>query len=227
MRWARTVGWRPGRPTWRVAVGFMAGAALFALGSVPFYSQTLPPRTVGITFVVGAVFFTLAAAGQLQLETTAHPPGGGRLLLRLTWWAAAVQLVGTLLFNVSTTNAMLANLDVHETNRLVWAPDLFGSAAFLVASWLAWRAVCPSSAWCRRPADPDWWMALLNGVGSILFGLSAIGAVTLPTTGDVLNLTLVNSTTALGAACFFLGAWLMLPEQPRPHAAAPRDRRAA
>jgi hypothetical protein len=41
--------------------------------------------------------------------------------------------------------------------------------------------------------------------------LAAIGAFTLPTNGNVVNLTLVNTGTFLGAACFFLGGYLLLP----------------
>jgi len=33
---------------------------------------------------------------------------------------------------------MFKGLSTEQTNRLVWAPDFFGSIAFLVASHLAW-----------------------------------------------------------------------------------------
>ena len=42
-----------------------SGSFLFALGSFPPYAQLVDPGTVGITFVVGSVFFTCAAVGQL------------------------------------------------------------------------------------------------------------------------------------------------------------------
>lgn len=51
--------------------------------------------------------------------------------------------------------------------------------------------------------------------------LSAIASVTLPTTGEFLNLTLVNSGTFLGAVCFFAGAYLLFPPAP----ALPRTHR--
>ena len=127
-----------------------------------------------------------------------------------SWWASLVQLVGTVLFNVSTFDALLDGLSTEETNRLVWAPDLFGSIAFLVASWLGWRVVC-TTWWCVRRGDTEWSMAAWNGVGSVLFMVSAVASVTLPTTGETLNLTLVNSGTFLGAVCFIAGAWLLLP----------------
>ena len=89
--------------------------------------------------------------------------------------------------------------------RLLW---LFGSIAFLIASHLAWQFVC-QRLWRVHPEDADWWVSALNYVGSIFFMLSAIAAFTLETTGEVLNLTIVNSGTFLGAVCFFVGAYLL------------------
>jgi hypothetical protein len=188
---------------WRVAVLFMIGSFLFALGSFPLYAQNVDPGTVGITFVVGSVFFTSAAGSQLLQTTRA---GESRLLIR----SCQVQLVGTFLFNISTVDAMLESLDTEQTNRLVWAPDMFGSVAFLIASHLAWLAVC-HGLWAVRRDDADWWMAALNYVGSIFFMLSAIASVTLTTTGEMLNTTMVNLGTFVGAVCFFVGACLLLP----------------
>ena len=187
----------------RVAVLFMVGSSLFALGAFPVYAQNVDPGTVGITFVVGSAFFTSAAAGQLAI---ARRTRADHLLVR----SAQVQFVGTVLFNVSTVAAMLASLDTEQTNRLVWAPDMFGSVAFLVASHLAWLAVC-RSAWCVRRDDVDWWVAVLNYTGSGFFMLSAIASFTLRTTGETLNTALVNSGTCLGAICFLAGAYLLLP----------------
>jgi hypothetical protein len=188
---------------WRVAVLFMIGSFLFALGSFPLYAQNVDPGTVGVTFVIGSVFFTSAAGGQLLQATRA---GDGRLVVR----SCQVQLVGTLLFNISTVDAMLESLDTEQTNRLVWAPDMFGSVAFLIASHLAWLAVC-HRLWAVRRDDVAWWMAALNYVGSIFFILSAIASVTLTTTGEMLNTTMVNLGTFVGAVCFFVGACLLLP----------------
>ena len=56
-------------------------------------------------------------------------------------------------------------------------------------------------------------MAALNYVGSIFFMLSALGAYTLSTTGDMVNITWVNAGTFVGAVCFFLGAYLLLPRR--------------
>ena len=60
-------------------------------------------------------------------------------------------------------------------------------------------------------------MAALNYVGSVFFMASAIASLVLPTTGDAVNTVVVNAGTFLGAVCFFVGAYLLLPER-APHA---------
>jgi hypothetical protein len=210
MQWRRVLGWDLGNLGWRVAYLFMVGSLLFALGSFPLYGQTVDPRAVGLTFVAGSVFFTSAAVGQLleTIRTRSSEHGVDRLLLG----SAAVQLVGTILFNINTVDAMVETFDTQQTNRLVWGPDMFGSIAFLVASHLAWLAVC-HRLWCVRRDDGDWWVAAVNYLGSIFFMLAAIASFTLKTTGDLLNTTVVNSGTFLGALCFLAGAYLTLPAQ--------------
>jgi hypothetical protein len=208
MRWRRRLGGDAGSLGWWVAWLFMVGAFLFALGSFPPYGQTVDPTAVGITFVAGSVFFTSAAASQLAQTVREH---GDRLLV----WACGVQLVGTLLFNLNTIHALNDSLDAQEANRLVWGPDFFGSIAFLVASHLAWIVVC-HGLWRVERDDPDWWAAALNYVGSIFFMLSALASFTLTTTDDELNTTIVNSGTFLGAVCFLVGAYVLLPAVAEP-----------
>ena len=58
-------------------------------------------------------------------------------------------------------------------------------------------------------------IAALNLVGSIFFGLSAIGAYVIPSTGELLDASLANSGTFLGAICFLVGAALLIPEAAR------------
>ncbi len=220
MHWRRSLTWDPHRLGWRTAVLFMVGSFLFALGSFPAYAQLVDPGTVGVTFVIGSIFFTTAGYHAflevINDDETAAPTEPDRFRFwewqphRTLWWAAIVQSIGTLFFNVNTIRAMFEGLDTEQTNRLVWAPDFFGSIAFLVASHLAWTFVC-GRLWCVRRDDADWWVAALNYVGSIFFMLSAIGAFTLQTTGEALDLTLVNLGTFAGAVCFFVGAYLLLP----------------
>jgi len=217
MHWRRQLTWSPHDLQWRIAVLFMVGSTLFALGSFPPYGRLVAPAVVGATFFAGSVFFTSAAYSQYFQVINGRDGGGSEERNRFwvwrprgkLWWATAVQFLGTLFFNINTLRAWVGNVDVGDVNRLVWAPDFFGSIAFLVASHFAWLDAC-GRVWCVDREDRDWWVAVLNYLGSIFFMLAAIGAYTLPTTGDIVNITWVNAGTFLGAVCFFLGAYLLL-----------------
>lgn len=189
---------------------FIIGSTCFALGSFPLFYNNTSALVVGITFFVGSIFFTSAGVTQLQDVT-----GGWRDWVQpqdKVWWATVVQFVGMLFFNVNTFRAAFGDVASDEVNRLIWAPDFFGSIAFLVASHLAWLAVC-GRLWCVRRTSADWWMAALNYLGSIFFMLSALGAFTLDTTGDLVNITWVNAGTFFGAVCFLIGAYLLFPQR--------------
>ncbi len=169
-------------------------------------------------FFVGSIFFT--TAGYLQYHEATNEgddlTGEGRTMRLLGmrsrsvgWWAAAVQLMGTLWFNVSTFNA-LRELSTRQEEALVWAPDAFGSVAFLVASALAIVEVCDRLL-CWKGESPAWRIAGINMIGSIAFGISAVAARIVPATGEVANATVANSFTFIGAVMFFVGALLLLP----------------
>ena len=194
---------------------FIVGSLLFGVGSFPPYSQLVDGRVVGFTFVVGGLFFTAGGySAFLQVINGGREAGApftfwawpSRTKL---WWAAFIQLVGALLFNVNTIDAMIATFAVEETNRLVWGPDMFGSIAFLVASHLFWVNVRGSRR--NETDDANWWAAMLNYTGSMFFLVSAIASFTLETTGETINITVVNSGTFLGATCFLIGSYLGLP----------------
>jgi YrhK-like protein len=198
-----------------IAGGFAVGSACFFIGPFPGFVQLVGPGADGVVFFAGSIFFTLAAGLELREATLRR---GGRWGADPSWWSAAIQFVGTLLFNISTFTAMQDGLSTTQQNRLVWAPDVFGSAAFLISGALAYRvATGPHLLPARR--DRDWTMAAVNLAGCVFFGISAIASYVVPSSGSVLDLAAANWTTALGAACFFAGALLLLPQ----HADAPRD----
>jgi hypothetical protein len=176
----------------RIGVLFMIGSACFAVASLPGASS-LSERAVGITYFVGSIFFTTAAFEQLR---TARGEGNE---VR----AAAIQFAGTLLFNLSTFAAMSDALSARKENLLVWSPDLFGSACFLVSSVMAELAVLHAVLQIRRSAT-------LNLIGSLAFGVSAIAAYVVPDTDELLNSSLATSTTLLGALCFFWAARILV-----------------
>lgn len=199
--------------------GFAVGSALFALG-VPLSLTSLPPVVSAWTYVAGSVFFTAAATLQFLTSRTHLAPEAepARRVLAvlarprtLDWTASAVQLVGTVAFNVTTVRAAIQlQGDAAVSTSAVWRPDAFGSVLFLVSSALA---MAPEIRWRRHrhARDRSWAIATLNLVGSVFFGLSAIGAYTPAGSSSVLSEAWSNTGTLLGALCFLVGGLLLIP----------------
>jgi hypothetical protein len=197
--------WAPDARAWWIGVLFMVGSACFAVGAAPGYVDLVGVKADGVTFFVGSLFFTSAAF--LQFREAAN----GTSLDR---WACGIQLAGTLFFNVSTGHALATNLSAAEIDQRVWRPDAFGSVCFLVASELALYAV--ARRWFSwRPRLTAWWIAMLNLVGSVAFGVSAVASFVIVDSGVVRNAQRANLGTFVGAVCFFVGAFLLLPERIR------------
>ena len=169
---------------------------------------------------ISSIFFTSAAT--LQLVESANADRGPadtarrfRLVTfeprRIDWWACAVQVAGTLFFNVTTFRALQTGLDSNEYDRLVWAPDAYGSICFLVSGYLAYVEV--SGGFASRPRRSlEWWIAAVNLLGCVAFGISAVAGYVIPSTGSAVDLARSNVFTAAGALCFLIGAVLLLPE---------------
>jgi hypothetical protein len=217
----RTVLWQPRTLGWWIAVLFAIGSFLFALGVVPSYATAVGAVPDAWTFFVGSLFFTSAGYLQFVQAINAPPDPGGteRMAFRLfAWqpqridfWACGIQSLGTLWFNVSTFAATRSALDAEQAHRMIWRPDMLGSIAFIVASWLAWIEVC--HGWFAfRPRDISWWIVAANLGGSIAFLISAFAAYIDPENGDIWRLPLANLGTFVGAVGFFVGALLLIPE---------------
>src|SRR5258708_12661323 len=108
-----------------------------------------------------------------------HRKGAASLLRvrdrRIDWWAAGIQLIGTLWFNRTTLSALLVGLGGSSTHHPVWRPDALGSICFLVSSWLAWVEECHRPfAW--RPARISWRITPLNLVASFAFRLPPLAS---------------------------------------------------
>lgn len=202
----RVLGLR--RESW----GFAIGSLLFAVGALPGYAQAVGVRFDNLTYFVGSLFFTTAAALQLWLSGRSRPGSGAHRVEVSDWWSAAIQLFGTLLFNVSTGAALVVSLTVDEERRWVWRPDMFGSVAFLVSSALAVVATTETDRlW--DPRARNWLSTWLNMLGSVAFGASAVAAFVVPSTGELRNATVANLGTFLGALCFLAAALLTLPPE--------------
>jgi hypothetical protein len=216
---------RPAVParTWWIAAMFAVGSTCFAAGSLPAFTSAVGERSDAVTFFVGSIFFTTAAylsfAEVAGTPDAIGPDSRRRIRLfslrphRIDWWATSVQFIGTLYFNVTTFASIYQDWSVHQAKRLVWGPDVVGSVCFLVSSWLSWAEV-GDGPWSWRPRDVSWWIVALNLLGSVFFGLSAVGAKVLDD-GQVRNVRLVLTGTFLGAVCFLVGSILLVPEARR------------
>lgn len=212
--------WDPRARGWWIGVLFAVGSALFALGALPGYPEAVGTRADAVTFFIGSLFFTTAGFLQYRESVDAAndgPAHGWRRVFtyrpqRIDWWATGIQLIGTLYFNVSTGNAVRADLSAQAAHQHVWRPDALGSACFLVASGLAWFEVC--HGWFDwSPRSLAWWITFLNLTGSIAFGGSAVASYVVPATGQARNVELSNLGTLIGGLCFLVGAILLLPER--------------
>jgi hypothetical protein len=222
--------WAPRRIGWWIAVLFMIGSALFAIGGAQGTWPKAPvvrwldPSLTGWIFFAGSLFFTSAAylqwlealnndVADSALSARAHPRRWRFLGWRahnLGYLASAVQLVGTILFNVNTADALIAGLTWEDEDVLVWTPDMLGSICFLVASQAALMEVS-HHFWSWQPRSLSWWIAAINMLGSVLFMASAVASFVEP--GSVTAAPwLANFGTFAGAVCFLVGAYLLIPE---------------
>ena len=188
---------------------FVIGSACFAVGVPLSQVQSLSPSIAAATFFVGSIFFTSASSVQLRLAWT------GKFLNFSdgNWSSSFIQWVGTIFFNITTLAALIDVQGNHAvSNQVVWRPDAFGSVLFLVSSVIA---LMPAVRVARHEhvRDRSWAIAMLNMVGSIFFGISAIGAFVIPDTDELLNSAWSNGGTFWGAVCFLVGAWLVIPRR--------------
>ncbi|MEL7976677.1 hypothetical protein AAG589_12515 [Isoptericola sp. F-RaC21] len=191
----------------REAWGFAVGSLCFLVGALPPYADAVGAVGAGVTFVVGSVFFTAAAVVQLGLSGRRPPRSGTHPADRWDWWAAAVQLAGTVCFNVSTTAALVASVADPARLGAGWRPDAYGSVAFLVSSTFAVVATRDRGHLWDRDAR-TWHGTWLNAIGSVAFAASAVGAYVEPSTGTYLSAWWDQAGTLLGAVCFLVAALL-------------------
>ena len=215
--------WAPRALGWWIAVLFAIGSACFTVAAVPGVADEVGGRTDNLVYFVGSLFFTTAGRllyGQVvgvDAPGVVGPESRIRRLWtfqpqRIDWLAAVVQSAGTLFFNVSTGHALwVAYSSPTGANHGVWRPDAFGSVCFLVSSYLSYAEVCHGATrW--QPGKLPWWITVGNLVGSVAFGVSAVGSQVL-SSGQLRNDTWATLGTFVGGL-FFLGASiLLLPER--------------
>ena len=139
--------WAPRARGWWIAALFAVGSLLFAVGAVPGYASAVGARSDAITFFVGSLFFTAAGFLTYREAVDAGPvaPGANRRRFfvyqpqRIDWWATAVQLAGTLFFNISTGNTLRVDLRRRPPTSTCGGP----TPSVRCASW--WPAPWPGS----------------------------------------------------------------------------------
>jgi hypothetical protein len=178
---------------------FAIGSTFFAAATVPGFPAWAGAGAANALCFLGSWFFTTAAGMQLALSDRRR---------RAEWWSAAVQFVGTVLFNLSTGAAVWLHA-VRAERRFVWAPDAVGSLAFLVSGVLAMVAVRVAHA---QAAAPERRAAAVNLLGCVAFGVSAVAAF-VRRTGITEDERLANLGTFAGALCFLAAALMLLPRQ--------------
>ncbi len=174
---------------------FAIGSTFFALATVPGFPSVAGAGATNLLCFIGSWFFTTAALMQYVLA----PPG-------IQWWSAAIQFMGTVLFNVSTGASVWAHAVLAE-RRYVWAPDAAGSLAFLLSGLLAVMVV---GLWA--PKSVDWQASWINMMGCVAFEVSALAAF-VRTTGVTVDEWLANFGTFVGALCFLVAALMVRPRR--------------
>jgi hypothetical protein len=194
---------------------FMIGSSLFAIGTVPGFAMLCSPDASNLLCFMGSWFFTGAALIQLLLSRPSMSRSWDMPSIRAECLSAAIQLFGTLNFNLGTGATVWAQR-VPARRHLAWWPDAAGSAAFLVSGALGVVAVILTVG-LVRPKSRLWLAAWTSMVGSIAFGASAVGAFTTKT-GITEDAQLAQTGTFVGAMCFLIAAILRLPKRfsPRP-----------
>jgi hypothetical protein len=178
---------------------FALGAACFVVGPLPGYAELVGAQADAITFFVGSILFTGGGALQAAIawperRTSPHGPPA--------WRSAAIQLAGTLFFNVTTYQAVHTSVSDASYDRVVWRPDAFGSVCFLVSGLIAYR-VSARHGWLPARGEAGWWEPSVNLLGCIFFGIAAVAGYVVPAHGTPVDLAAANLTTVLGALCFF------------------------
>ncbi|MET1132561.1 MAG: hypothetical protein ABWX60_03990 [Aeromicrobium sp.] len=187
------------------AVSFVLGGSLFALGAALAQLDLTTLPTINVTYLAGGFFFSTGGFVSILL---AQPH-------QRLWRSAVILFVGTLLFAVSLVAAFAEGLTPRQSNGWIWLPDILGCVCFLVSGHLAMLAVGDGRI-RLRPGVTDWWVVVVNQLGSILFFLAGLAAFTRPATSHALDVGLVNWGTFTGAVCFAAGGVIQAFGTPTP-----------
>jgi len=220
--------WAPNRLGFSIAVFFAIGASHFLVAALAATWPEASPafvrdaRTQAWVFFAGSLFFTCGAwlqwlealNGDVARSLEATPPSWrwfGWHPRNLGYLACSMQLAGTLFFNVNTANGLIQELTWREQELLIWGPNMLGSICFLLASYLAYAEISHGAA-SFEPHSVSWWVAVINLLGSVAFQLSALDSFVTSAPSPAAMVFSSNLLTAIGALCFLIGSYLLIPE---------------
>ena len=222
--------WSPHRGSWWIAILFSLGSICFLVAPFPGFVGLVGLEADGYVFFVGSMLFTVAAVIQWleAINADRGPTGadGGRFRLlawepgRVDWWSSGVQLIGTFFFDFTTFRALTVPEDASTFDTLVWRPDALGCVCFLVSCYLAYVEVAGHA---RPPRTIEGSVVTLNLLGCVAFGVSAMADFVRTNADTVINVTVVNVATALGALGFLIASLLLVPEGSHPPTPAPAE----
>jgi len=218
--------YKPELLTWWIGVLFIIGSACFMAGSIMYlhFETSFSSLTMNLVFFIGSLFFTSAAYGQYleainaDISKEADLEKKEREWIWFAWRArnlgflsSVSQLIGTLLFNINTFDGLLSHLTALQEDILIWVPNMIGSILFLTASFLAWLEVYQDKN-VNAFSSVTWWIIWVNILGSVFFQLSALKGYINLESGEAVNGILSLDYTLYGAACFLIGAYLLIVE---------------
>jgi len=193
---------------------FMIGSSLFAIGTAPGFAALHSANASSLLCFMGSWFFTSAALIQLLLSRPSMSRSWDMPSMRAEYLSAAIQLFGTLNFNLSTGATLWAQR-VPPRRLFVWWPDAAGSVAFLLSGALGVVAVTLTVGLVRVTSRLRL-AACTSMMGSIAFGASAVGAF-ITKAGSTEDPQLAQMGTFVGALCFLIAARLRLPKSSVAH----------
>jgi hypothetical protein len=220
--------WAPNRISWWVAVAFVVGSALFALGAsaslLPqaFGGEQTAPLVAAWCNWTGALLYTVSlylwlleginasdSLGALEDTSNQRFAWFAWQPRRLEFVAPFVFLVGSVLFNAETTLVVADELGWLELPLAIGVLAFVGAVLFVVPSYLQLIEISHRFlAW--QPRKLSWWVVMLFILGSVgflvgaAFGLDFVG---LPTPKTVETLGFLA-----GAVLFLVGSYLMITE---------------
>jgi hypothetical protein len=206
------------------ATAFAIGGSLFAIGAALAQSGVDATACASVYMVGGAFFSTGGYASVLLVVNQPRPgPDGAPQARAWRWWShepdrlewlsAVALFAGTIVFAINLTDSFIADLGAGTEDRLVWSPDVVGCTLFLVSGQFAlagFRRESPR----RHRRDLDWWIVVVNQLGSVLFMVSAVASFVRPTTGDELAVGIANWGTLTGALCFAIAGLMQELDRP-------------